>query len=120
MLSLYMAFNTRTGEVLGNAAAQHTCAEFVAILPDIVANEPCGKKIPRDRRQPFDPPEPGRYRTFLESHPKVPLILLRPTTHGFLSFGLILIHNNRYRTFAASDVRVERDDGSGLDREQSR
>jgi transposase len=37
-LSLYAAFNTKTGEVLGKTAARHTSAEFVAFLQDIVAN----------------------------------------------------------------------------------
>ena len=44
-LSLYAAFNTRTGEVLGKTAARHTSAEFVAFLADIVANQPRGKEI---------------------------------------------------------------------------
>ena len=33
-LSLYAAFNTKTGEVLGKTAASHTSAEFVAFLAD--------------------------------------------------------------------------------------
>src|SRR6202453_247307 len=49
-LSLYAAFNTKTGEVLGKTAERHTSAEFVAFLTDIVANQPKGKD-PRDRRQ---------------------------------------------------------------------
>ena len=44
-LSLYAAFNTKTGEVLGKTAARHTSAEFVAFLTDIVANQPRGKAI---------------------------------------------------------------------------
>jgi transposase len=44
-LSLYAAFNTRTGEVLGKTAVHHTSAEFVAFLADIVANQPRGKEI---------------------------------------------------------------------------
>ena len=44
-LSLYAAFNTKTGEVLGKTATRHTSAEFVAFLSDIVANQPCGKEI---------------------------------------------------------------------------
>jgi transposase len=44
-LSLYAAFNTKTGEVLGKTAARHTSAEFVAFLTDIVANQPKGKAI---------------------------------------------------------------------------
>jgi transposase len=44
-LSLYAAFNTKTGEVLGKTAARHTSAEFVAFLTDIVIDEPRGKEI---------------------------------------------------------------------------
>ena len=44
-LSLYAAFNTKTGEVLGKTAARHTSAEFVAFLTDLVANQPKGKEI---------------------------------------------------------------------------
>ena len=44
-LSLYAAFNTQTGEVLGKTATRHTSAEFVAFLTDIVANQPRGKEI---------------------------------------------------------------------------
>jgi transposase len=44
-LSLYAAFNTKTGEVLGRTAQRHTSAEFVAFLTDIVANQPKGKQI---------------------------------------------------------------------------
>ena len=44
-LSLYAAFNTKTGEVLGKAAARHTSAEFVAFLNAIVATTPRGKEI---------------------------------------------------------------------------
>ena len=52
-LSLYAAFNTKTGEVLGKTAARHTSAEFVAFLTDIVANQPQRQRDPRDRRQPL-------------------------------------------------------------------
>ena len=44
-LSLYAAFNTKTGEVRGKTAARHTSAEFVSFLTDIVANQPRGKEI---------------------------------------------------------------------------
>jgi transposase len=44
-LSLYAAFNTKTGEVLGRTAARHTSAEFVAFLADLVAHQPKGKEI---------------------------------------------------------------------------
>ncbi len=45
LLSLYAAFNTKTGEVLGKTAARHTSAEFVAFLTDIVINQPRSKGI---------------------------------------------------------------------------
>src|SRR5262250_943989 len=44
-LSLYAAFNTRTGEVLGKTARRHTSAEFVAFLTDIVASQASQKEI---------------------------------------------------------------------------
>jgi transposase len=44
-LSLYAAFNTKTGEVLGKTAARHTSAEFVAFLTDIVVNQPADQQI---------------------------------------------------------------------------
>src|SRR5437867_6700996 len=44
-LSLYDAFNTKTGEVLGKTAERHTSGEFVAFLTDIVVNQPKGKEI---------------------------------------------------------------------------
>jgi len=44
-LSLYAAFNTKTGEVLGKTAQRHTSAEFVAFLTDIMVHQPKGKQI---------------------------------------------------------------------------
>jgi transposase len=44
-LSLYAAFNTKTGEVLGKTTSSHTSAEFVAFLGDIAANQPRRKEI---------------------------------------------------------------------------
>jgi transposase len=44
-LSLYAAFNTRTGEVLGKTAERHTSAQFVAFLADILAAQPAGQEI---------------------------------------------------------------------------
>ena len=44
-LSLYAAFNTKTGEILGKTAARHTSAEFVAFLTDILAHQPKRKEI---------------------------------------------------------------------------
>ena len=44
-LSLYAAFATQTGEVLGKTADRHTSDEFVAFLAQIVASQPSGKEI---------------------------------------------------------------------------
>src|SRR5262249_13342068 len=45
MLSLYAAFETRTGEVLGRTAERHTSAEFVAFLTDLVTHQPKRREI---------------------------------------------------------------------------
>src|SRR5216684_305892 len=39
-LSLYAAFNTKSGQVLGKTVARHTSAEFVAFLSDFVTTHP--------------------------------------------------------------------------------
>ena len=44
-LSLYAAFNTKTGEVLGKTTMRHTSEQFVAFLTDIVTSQPTGKAI---------------------------------------------------------------------------
>lgn len=44
-VSLYAAFNTKTGEVLGKTALRHTSAEFVAFLTDLVISQPRGREI---------------------------------------------------------------------------
>jgi transposase len=44
-LSLYAAFNTKTGEVLGKTADRHTSEQFIAFLTDLVANHPKGLEI---------------------------------------------------------------------------
>jgi len=69
-LSLYAAFNTKTGEVLGKTAARHTSAEFVAFLTDIVANQPRGKEIHviADNLSAHKSPP---VKEFLSTHPRV-------------------------------------------------
>jgi transposase len=71
-LSLYAAFNTRTGEVLGRTAERHTSAEFVAFLTDLVAHQP--------RRQALhvildnlSAHKTQHVEAFLEAHPQVRL-----------------------------------------------
>src|ERR1043166_9117310 len=44
-LSLYAAFNTATGEVLGKTTERHTSEQFVAFLADIVATQPRRRHI---------------------------------------------------------------------------
>lgn len=44
-LSLYAAFETRSGTVLGRTAERHTSAEFVAFLTDLVAYQPRGHEL---------------------------------------------------------------------------
>lgn len=69
-LSLYAAFNTKTGEVLGKTAARHTSAEFVAFLTDIVANQPKGKEI-HVIADNLSAHKTKLVTAFLEAHPKV-------------------------------------------------
>lgn len=69
-LSLYAAFNTKTGEVLGKTAARHTSAEFVAFLADIVANQPRGKEI-HVIADNLSAHKTKAVAEFLASHPKV-------------------------------------------------
>jgi transposase len=71
-LSLYAAFNTKTGEVLGKTAARHTSAEFVAFLADIVVNQPRGKEI-HVIADNLSAHKTLQVDEFLERHPKVHL-----------------------------------------------
>ena len=71
-LSLYAAFNTKTGEVLGKTTARHTSAEFVAFLADIVANQPRRKEI-HVIVDNLSAHKTKRVDAFLEAHPNVQL-----------------------------------------------
>jgi len=71
-LSLYAAFNTKTGEVLGKTAARHTSAEFVAFLTDLVVNQPRGKEI-HVIADNLSAHKTQRVEQFLEDHPNVRL-----------------------------------------------
>ena len=44
-LSLYAAFDTKTGAVLGKTALRHTSAEFVAFLADLAARQPTHREL---------------------------------------------------------------------------
>lgn len=69
-LSLYAAFNTRSGEVLGKTADRHTSQEFVAFLEDLVARQPPGREIHivLDNLSTHKAP---RVQEFLAAHPNV-------------------------------------------------
>jgi transposase len=69
-LSLYAAFNTKTGEVLGKTASRHTSAEFVAFLADIVAHQPRGKEI-HVIADNLSAHKTKAVAEFLATHPKV-------------------------------------------------
>jgi transposase len=71
-LSLYAAFNTKTGEVLGKTAARHTSAEFVAFLSDIVVNQPRGKEI-HVIADNLSAHKTGQVKDFLAKHDNVHL-----------------------------------------------
>ena len=70
-LSLYAAFNTKTGEVLGKTAPRHTSAEFVAFLTDIVTNQPKGKEI-HVIADNLSAHKTARVEAFLAQDPRVP------------------------------------------------
>lgn len=71
-LSLYAAFNTKTGEVLGKTAARHTSAEFIAFLTDIVVNQPRNKEI-HVIADNLSAHKTKAVKAFLATHPKVHL-----------------------------------------------
>jgi transposase len=71
-LSLYAAFNTKTGEVLGKTAERHTSAEFVAFLTDIVVNQSKRKQI-HVIADNLSAHKTKRVDEFLAQHPRVHL-----------------------------------------------
>jgi len=71
-LSLYAAFNTASGEVLGRTAARHTSEEFVAFLSDVVARQPQGREI-HIILDNLSTHKTARVRAFLHAHPAVHL-----------------------------------------------
>ena len=71
-LSLYAAFNTKTGKVLGKTAQRHTSAEFVAFLADIVAHQRRNKEI-HVIADNLSAHKTERVETFLIEHPNVRL-----------------------------------------------
>jgi len=71
-LSLYAAFNTHSGEVLGKTAARHTSAEFVAFLTDIVSSQPRNKEI-HVILDNLSAHKTDRVKSFVADHPQVHL-----------------------------------------------
>lgn len=71
-LSLYAAFNTRTGEVLGKTAAHHTSAEFVTFLTELVSGQPVGTEI-HVIADNLSAHKTHRVEAFLTAHPQVQL-----------------------------------------------
>jgi transposase len=71
-LSLYAAFNTKTGEVIGQDAPRHTSAEFVAFLTDIVTHQPNGKEI-HVIADNLSAHKTARVEAFLAQYPRVHL-----------------------------------------------
>lgn len=69
-LSLYAAFNTKTGEVFGATAPRHTSAEFVAFLADLVAHQPKRKEI-HVIADNFSAHKTKAVQSFLEEHGNV-------------------------------------------------
>ena len=71
-LSLYAAFNTQTGEVIGKTASRHTSAEFVAFLTDLVVHQPHRKEI-HVIVDNLSAHKTKRVEQFLDDHPNVHL-----------------------------------------------
>lgn len=82
-LSLYAAFNTRTGEVLGKTARRHTSQEFVAFLKTLVATNKRKREIHviLDNLSAHKTPH---VREFLDNNPKVTLHFI-PTYSSWLN-----------------------------------
>ena len=71
-LSLYAAFNTKTGDVLGKTAQRHTSAELVAFLTDLLTAQPAGKQI-HVIADNLAAHKTARVDQFLAQHPRVHL-----------------------------------------------
>lgn len=69
-LSLFAAFDTKTGEVLGRTAKRHTSAEFIAFLEDLVAHQPAGREI-HVILDNVSSHKSQKVRDFLEEHPEI-------------------------------------------------
>ena len=82
-LSLYAAFNTRTGEVLGRTVRRHTSAEFVAFLSEIVSSQSRRREI-HIIADNLSAHKTQKVREFLARHPRV-RIHYTPTYSSWLN-----------------------------------
>jgi transposase len=71
-LSLYAAFATQTGEIIGKTAERHTSVEFVAFLSEILASQPAKREI-HVIADNLSAHKTDRVADFLVEHPKVHL-----------------------------------------------
>lgn len=71
-LSLYAAFDTRTGAVVGRTAERHTSAEFVAFLTELVAHQRRGQAM-HVILDNLSAHKTTRVEAFLQAHPTVQL-----------------------------------------------
>ncbi len=70
LLSLSATFNTRPGKLLGKPAKQHTTAEFVAFLTNIVIDQPSGNEI-HVLADNLTTHRSQQVKDFLAAHPRV-------------------------------------------------
>src|ERR1700684_4046790 len=69
-LSLYAAFNTKTGEVLGKTAKRHASADFIAFLTELIAKAKWAREI-HIVLDNLSAHKTQAVADFLEQHPKV-------------------------------------------------
>jgi transposase len=71
-LSLYAAFATRTGQIIGKTAQRHTSVEFVGFLGDILASQPAKREI-HVIADNLSAHKTDKVAEFLAEHPQVHL-----------------------------------------------
>jgi hypothetical protein len=80
-LSLYAAFNTKTGNVLGKTTARHTSDEFVSFLDEVVAHCPQDQEI-HIILDNLSAHKTAKVDTFLQRHSNASCTSHRPTPPG--------------------------------------
>ena len=71
-LSLYAAFATQTGDIIGKTAQRHTSVEFVGFLDDILASQSVGREI-HVIADNLSAHKTDKVAEFLAAHPQVHL-----------------------------------------------